>query len=31
MMDFELKIAKTTYKEATMEGVVMAISYALGK
>lgn len=31
MMDFELKIAKTTYKEAVMEGLVMAFSYALGK
>jgi hypothetical protein len=31
MMDFELKIAKMSYREAAMEGVVMAVSYALGK
>ena len=31
MMDFELKLTRTTYREAMVEGVVMAASYGLGK
>jgi len=31
IMDFELKIARTTYREAIVEGVVMAVSYGIGK
>jgi hypothetical protein len=31
MMDFELKLTRTTYREAMVEGVVMAASYSLGK